>query len=104
MDGRLRSVQETGRLFRGSDQLSQLLEDDSDLWYAFGLSKPSNPDTPEVPENLVITPGAPGSHMVFIDWDDSLRSTSYRVIIKKNAAGNPELKNAIVTDSEATIT
>jgi len=42
--------------------------------------------------------------MVFIDWDDSLRSTSYRVIIKKNAAGNPELKNVIVTDSEATIT
>ena len=86
------------------DELGQLLKDDDDLWYAFGFSKPSDPDTPEVPENLVITPGAPGGHMVFIDWDDSLRSTSYRVIIKKNAAGNPELKNLIVTDSEATIT
>jgi hypothetical protein len=41
--------------------------------------------------------------MVFIDWDDSLRSTSYRVIMKKNAAGNPELKNIIVTDSEVTV-
>jgi hypothetical protein len=84
-------------------ELGQLLEDDDERWYAFGFSKPSDPDTPEVPENLVITPGAPGSHMVFIDWDDSLRSTSYRVVIKKNAAGNPELKNVIVTDSEVTI-
>jgi hypothetical protein len=85
-------------------ELGQLLEDDDERWYAFGFSKPSDPDTPEVPENLVITPGAPGSHMVFIDWDDSLRSTSYRVLIKKNAPGNPELKNIIVNDSEATVT
>ncbi len=84
-------------------ELGQLLEDDDERWYAFGFSKPSDPDTPEVPENLVLTPGAPGSHLVFIDWDDSLRSTSYRVVIKKNAPGNPELKNVIVSDSEVTI-
>jgi len=86
------------------DELSQLLEDDSDLWYAFGFSKPSDPDTPEVPENLVITPGAPGSHMVFIDWDDSLRSTSYRVQASRTLPPLTELKNVIVTDSEVTLT
>lgn len=82
---------------------AQLLEDDDDLWYAFGFSKPSDPDTPEVPDNLVITPGPAGSHMVFIDWDNALRATSYRVLIKRNVVNNPELKNVIVTESEVTV-
>ena len=84
-------------------ELGQLIDNDDERWYAFGFSKPSDPDTPGVPENLVIVPGAPESHMVFIDWDNSLRSTSYRVVVKKNVAGNPELKNLIVNDSEVTI-
>jgi hypothetical protein len=34
----------------------------------------------------------------------SLRSTSYRVHIKKNAPGNPELRDIIVNDGEGTVT
>ena len=55
------------RLTGWRNELGQLLEDDDERWYAFGFSKPSDPDTPEVPENLVIVPGPAGSHMVFID-------------------------------------
>jgi hypothetical protein len=84
-------------------ELGQLLEDDDERWYAFGFSKPSDPDTPEVPENLVITPGPAGSHLVFIDWDNALRGTSYRVLIKRNVVNNPELKNIIVTESEVAV-
>ena len=85
------------------NELGQLLEDDDERWYAFGFSKPSDPETPEVPENLVITPGPAGSHMVFIDWDNALRATSYRVLIKRNVVNTPELKNIIVTESEVTV-
>jgi hypothetical protein len=84
------------------DELSQLLADDDDLWYAFGFSKPSDPDTPEVPENVVVTPGAPGSHLLFIDWDDALRAATYRVIVTNTANPPVELKNVIVSESEIT--
>ena len=57
-----------------------------------------------MPENIVITPGAPGSHLLFIDWDDALRATSYRVIVKNTATPPVELKNVIVNESEATLT
>jgi hypothetical protein len=86
------------------DELGQLLDDDDERWYAFGFSKPSDPDTPEVPENVVVTPGATGSHLLFIDWDDALRATSYRVIVKNTANPPVELSNTIVNESEATLT
>jgi hypothetical protein len=91
------------RLIGLREELTQLLDDDDERWYAFGFSKPSDIDTPEVPENLVVTPGAPGSHLVFIDWDDSLRSTSYRVTVTKATPPTTRLKNLIVTDSEAAL-
>jgi hypothetical protein len=84
------------------NELGQLLEDDDERGSAFGFSKPSDPDMPEVPENLVITPGPAGSHMGFIDWDNALRATSYRVI-KRNVDNTPELKDIIVTESEVTV-
>jgi hypothetical protein len=80
------------------DELNQLIGDDDERWYAFGFNKPSDPETPEVPENVVVTPGGPGSHMLFIDWDDARRAASYRVIITA-VAGGPELKNEIVHDA-----
>jgi hypothetical protein len=83
------------------DELGQLIGDDDERWYAFGFNKPSDPETPEVPENIVVTPGGPGSHMLFIDWGDSRRGDSYRLVIM--STGNPpvELKNQIVSESEA---
>ncbi len=64
------------------------------------FSKPSDPDTPEVPENLVLTPGAAGSQMILIDWDNALRATSYRVVVTNTATPPAELKNTIVSESE----
>jgi hypothetical protein len=84
------------------DELTQLVDDDDERWYAFGFSKPSDPETPEVPENLVLTPGAPGSHLLFIDWDDALRANTYRVIVTNTANPPVELKNVIVSESEVT--
>jgi hypothetical protein len=86
------------------DELGQLLDDDDERWHAFGFNKPSDPETPEVAENVVATPGAPGSHLLFIDWDDARRAVSYRVIIIA-LLGGAELKNEIVHDaSEVTFT
>jgi hypothetical protein len=45
----------------------------------------------------------PGAPVVFIDWDNALRATSYRVLIKRNVVNTPELKNIIVTESEVTV-
>ena len=85
------------------DEMAQLIDPDDERWHAFGFSLPSDPETPEVPENLVVTPGAPGSHTVFIDWDDSVRGESYRLIITNTANPPVVLKNEIFQESEATI-
>jgi hypothetical protein len=106
--GNAKNALETGlqdartRLGGLRDELDQLIDADDERWYAFGFSKPSDPETPEVPENIVVTPGAPGSHLLFIDWDDSLRGDSYRVVIMSTANPPVELKNEIVSESEAT--
>lgn len=82
------------------EELNQLLDDDSDLWYSFGFDKPSDPETPEVPVNVVVTPGSPG--MMFVDWDDARRAENYRVRVL-NPAGEP-LAEEIVEESERTFT
>ena len=89
------------RLIGLRDELSQLIPDDDDRWYAFGFDKPSDPDTPEVPVNIVITPGAPGSKMLFVDWPDARRGDSYRVVVRNTATGGA-LAEQIVTESDAT--
>ncbi len=82
------------------EELDQLIDDESDLWYAFGFDKPSDPETPEVPENVVVTSGAPGT--VFVDWDDARRAESYRVTITETANPSNELVSQIVEESEHT--
>jgi hypothetical protein len=47
------------------DELTQLLADDDERWYAFGFDKPGDPSTPEVPENLTATPGTAGSGILY---------------------------------------
>lgn len=91
-----------GRLSGLRDELTQLIGDDDDRWYAFGFDKPSDPDTPEVPVNLVVTPGAPGSKTLFVDWPDARRADSYRAIL--TTANGAPLTEKIVTDSDATFT
>jgi hypothetical protein len=51
---------------------------------------------------VVACPGA--AELLFgSDWDNPLRATSYRVLIKRNVVNTPELKNIIVTESEVTV-
>ena len=83
------------------DELSQLLDGDDELWYAFGFSKPSDPDTPEVPENAVLTPGPAGSRKLYGDWDDARRGRRYRATLVSTANPPVEIAEKIVQESEA---
>ena len=38
-------------------ELGQLLDDDDSAWWTFGLNRPSDPATPNIPDNLVLTAG-----------------------------------------------
>jgi hypothetical protein len=41
-------------------ELTQLLSPDDPRWYAFGFNRPSDPETPEIPQDLVINPAYQG--------------------------------------------
>jgi hypothetical protein len=83
-------------------ELDQLLEGDDPRWYAFGLSRPADPETPGVPDNLVLTAGPAGT--VLADWADARRAARYRVF-KQVVGTDPEFVPAVtVTDSDATLT
>ena len=90
------------RLSNLRDELSQLIADDDERWYAFGFEKPSDSASPETPENLVLTPGAPGSHTLLADWDNSRRSDNYRLraVVKTT---HVQVFNEIVHDSQGVI-
>ena len=60
-------------------ELDQLIADDDPRWHQFGLSMPSDPVTPEVPEGLVLIGGTPGT--LLADWEDALRADRYRVYL-----------------------
>lgn len=85
------------------DELDQLIADDDDRWYAFGFDKPSDPSTPEVPANLTVVAGAPGSKTLISDWDDARRADSYRLRAVTKADGK-EVANAIAQDSQFSLT
>ena len=85
------------------NELSQLISDDDDRWYAFGFDKPSDPSTPEVPANLTAVAGAAGSKIVIADWDDARRADSYRFRAVNKADGK-EVANKIVSDSQISFT
>ena len=85
------------------DELSQLMGDDDERWYAFGFEKPSDSASPEIPENLVLTLGAPGSRTLLADWDDARRADNYRLRAKVKATG-AQVFNEIVQDSDGILT
>ena len=87
------------RLSALRDELSQLIADDDDRWYAFGFDKPADPSTPEIPANLTAVAGVAGSKVVIADWDDARRADSYRFRAVNKADGK-ELANEIVSDSQ----
>jgi len=43
------------------EELNLLLGPEDERCYRFGIDRPVDPETPEMPENLTTIPGAPGS-------------------------------------------
>ena len=84
------------------EELAKLIEDNDVRWLAFGFEMPGAPSTPEIPENLTVTPGAAGSSSLFLNWDDARRATGYRARVT-NVAGGAELANVLTQDSEVVI-
>lgn len=82
-------------------ELETLLEDDDPRWHAFGLSMPGDPDLPDIPEQLVLTPGAAGS--VLADWADALRAARYRVWLQRVGVDADFVAVQTVNDSDATL-
>jgi len=100
-DAGLRSARKRLSLLR--EELAQFLGRDDERWYAFGFDRPGDPETPEVPEHLVVTPGAAGSGLLFVDWDNSRRAESYRIVLAHAATGETVVER-LVTESEAAFT
>ena len=84
------------------DELTQLIPNDDNRWYAYGFDKPTDPSTPEVPENLTATPGATGSGTLFLHCDTARRADGYRFRVK-NAAG-AQIAEKLSNEPEAVIT
>ena len=82
-------------------ELGQLLPATDPRWDAFGLNAPGAAETPDAPEALVLTPGAPG-HLL-ADWADARRADRYRVWVKVEGVDADFRAAATVTDSDATL-
>lgn len=54
------------------------MPDNHPRWLAFGFDLPGHPRAPDVPQNLIVTPGAVGSQMQFLHCDDSRGADGYR--------------------------
>ncbi len=92
------------RLIGLRGELTQIpLPDDSPLWYAFGFSRPADPATPGVPDQLVLTAGAAGTGTVIVDWATSRRATGYRVRIQVTGEAQPRFFG-IFADDQTTVT
>jgi hypothetical protein len=57
-------------------ELDTLLGDDDARWHAFGLSMPSDPDTPEPVTSVALSIGAAG--VIVASWPRAVRATRYR--------------------------
>lgn len=80
-------------------ELGQLVADDDPRWLAFGFDLPGHHASPEVPQHLVVTPGAAGS--LFTHCDDTRRAESYRFKVLDAATG-AVLAELLVHESQVT--
>ncbi|HTX22685.1 MAG TPA: fibronectin type III domain-containing protein [Candidatus Aquilonibacter sp.] len=83
-------------------ELTQLLDDNDPRWLAFGFELPGHPGSPDVPQNLTVTPGATGSHTLFAHCSDARRAEGYRFTVS-NAADNAQLAQDLTQDAEDTL-
>jgi len=84
-------------------ELEELIEDDDTRWYSFGFDRPADPNTPEVPANLIVVAGATGSKTVIASWNPSRRSDSFRISAVLKSDGS-EVTNFIIQDTQASLT
>ena len=82
-------------------ELGQLLDDNDPRWLAFGFDLPGHPSSPDVPQNLIVTPGVAGSQTLFVHCDDARRANGYRFTVT-NVADGTELAELLTQDAEAT--
>ena len=82
-------------------ELRLLLADFDPRWNAFGLVEPGGSDLCPPPENLVLTPGVPGT--VLADWSDTPRAVRYRVYVQIVGINPTPLPIETVNDSDATL-
>jgi hypothetical protein len=82
-------------------ELGQLLEDDDQLWHSFGLNRPSDPETPEIPLALVVTQANIG-HLL-ASWERAPRADRYRVWRQVVGVDTDFQPVATVTDTDATL-
>jgi hypothetical protein len=83
------------------NELGLLLEDDSPAWCAFGLSRPSDPAKPAIPDDVSLTAGLPGT--IFVSWPAAKRADRYKIYKKEE--GDDEFQPAATTvDRETLIT
>ena len=61
-------------------EIGTLLGDDDARWHAFGLSMPSDPDTPMPVESLALAAGTPG--IIVASWPRAVRATRYRPFVQ----------------------
>jgi hypothetical protein len=61
-------------------EVAELLTVDDPRWHAFGLSAPSDPDSPESVGAVNVQPGLPGS--LYLRWPHARRSTRCRIFIQ----------------------
>ncbi len=84
------------------DELAQLIAADDERWYAFGFDKPSEPTTPDVPANLVVTPGATGSKLLLVECTEARRATGYR-FRAVNKSAHQEVASHLVQAAQTTL-
>jgi hypothetical protein len=80
------------------DELGTLLTDDDARWHEFGLSRPSDPDTPEIVEDLVLTAMVAGT--VKAEWSRAPRANRYRVFRQVLTVDENPVNVATVHDLE----
>lgn len=83
------------------NELAQLLDPDDPRWYAFGLNRPADPETPGIPDNLVLTAGPAGT--VLADWADARRAVRYRVFKQLVGTDADFVHVLTVSESDATL-
>jgi hypothetical protein len=74
-------------------ELTLLLDDDDPTWYAFGLRRPSDPESPSAPSDVSVTAGLPGT--IFVSWTAAKRAERYKVYKKEE--GDAEFQTAATT-------